>query len=247
MSTPFASAEPVSISSQQQLKQDEPVKETVKEPELPQETQPVLNEYIKVVENPVDVTTLWNFVQIYLTYLESKTHQIIHFFSPDSKNLMVAIKKASIANIDWNIYNCLLTLSNTGTQIAQKEQKSEQEKYYLTHVMLTMGDDSPTWSFTELLQQLQQKSPEVYKQLNDKFMDAFSKYDTSSDKVTIPYCNYQVDKKWIIIAIIFLIFIISISAGGFFYSRNNVIVGRVIPPTSPDMVMSDTDSLISFS
>ncbi len=213
-----------------------------KEPELPQEIQPVLNEYRKVVDDPVNVTTLWNFVQIYLTYLESKTSQLLPFFAPDSKNLMLAIKKASVANLEWSIYNCFLTLSNIGTQIAQKEQRSEQENHYLTYVMLTMGDDSPTWSFTELLQQLQQKSPDVYNQLNTKFMEAFSKYDDSPDKVTIPYCNYQVDKKWIIIAVILLLVVIMVSVGGFFYSKNNI---KVIPLKAHDM--SDSESIMSFS
>lgn len=259
------SAEPVSIS-EKKVEQEPPKQET--KLQLPGELAPLVGLYQKVVESPNDLNVLWDFVQNYLTFLESKTNLILPLIKeihPDSKatNLILALKENSINNIPWSVYNCFLTLSNIGSSIAQKEPKDDKDKFYLLYVMLSINNDSPTYSFTELLQTLQTQNndtQEIYNKLNEKFLKASEQYNTPtkdeskegfmSKSFKVPYCDYQVQAKWLIIIFIVIIFLVVIGVGGYFYSGNNVPTvssgGLSESPTRTVSICSDVDSIAGF-
>lgn len=254
------SAEALSIEQQQSKKP----KDTPKL-KLPQEVTPIIHLYQQVIEEPNSPTTLWNFVQQYLTFLEQKSNLILPIIQenfPDSteQNIMLSLKENSINNIPWSVYNCFLTISNLGSTIAQKEPKDDRDRFYLLYVMLSIDNDSPTYSFTELLQTLQSQSNEtqaVYNTLNEKFLQAFEKYNTKastktntqntikenfmSKTITIPYCSIEVQMKWLLIFIVFVVLIIGLGAAGYFYSNNKECTSKNV-----SIVYSDVDSIAGF-
>jgi hypothetical protein len=254
MSSPFLSPEPASIETPQPPKQEKP--------KLPSELQAVLNAYQTVVENPSDQNVLWNFVKIFFTFLESKANLVIPIIQGNAEggNLMLVLKNAGITSIPWSVYNAFLTLSNIGSSIAQKEPKDDKDKFYLMYVMLSVDNNSPTYSFTELLQTLQSQGEEtmqVYNNLNDKFLQAFSKYENPSEKskdaksddvmsrtVTIPYLNSQVQMKWILLMVVVLILLVVLGLGFFYYYGENKSTSEVMVNVGGG---SDVDSIMGFA
>ncbi len=266
MSTPFLSAEPVSI---EQKKEPQQPKENVQSKEqtlqLPGILSPILTKYQKVVETPNDVNVLWSFVQSYLTFLEQKANLILPIIKetyPDSKeeNLILSLKENSINNIPWSIYNCFLTLSNIGSTIAQKDPKDDKDKFYLLYVMLSTNNDSPTYSFTELLQTLQTQNTEtqeLYNTLNEKFLKAFEKYNKTppeqkegfmSKTYTIPYCNYEVQAKWLFIIAFIIILLLILGITGWCYSSNKIEMSSLggLQEVPNQVSCSDIDSIAGF-
>lgn len=236
MSSPFLAAEPVQLTSDT-VKNSEETPQEEQQPveiKLPTELSPLLALYSNVIEDPRNMTFLWDFTQNFLTFLESKSNMIVPIIKdmyPHAKeeNIILLIKEVSIPNIPWSIHNCFLTISNIGTNIAQKENKDDRDKYYLMYVMLSINNDSPTYSFTELLQTLQQQDNIFYNDLNKKFLDAFKKYESPSS---------DFDMKWVYIGIAIFIFILIISGGCYFYSCNN---------KNGDIVIDDVASIHSFT
>jgi len=263
------SAEPVSID---QKKEPQQPKENVQSKEetlqLPGVLSPILTKYQKVIETPNDVNVLWSFVQSYLTFLEQKTNLILPIIKetyPDSKeeNLILALKENSINNIPWSVYNCFLTLSNIGSTIAQKDPKDDKDKFYLLYVMLSTNNDSPTYSFTELLQTLQTQNTEtqeLYNTLNEKFLKAFEQYNKPSSEgkaegfmsktYTIPYCNYEVQAKWLVIIAIIIILLLVLGITGWCYSSNKIEIsslgGLHEVSNQVNVSCSDIDSIAGF-
>lgn len=268
------SAEPVSFDQkkepqQQQQKENVQQKETNQQKtlQLPGVISPIITKYQKVVETPNDVNTLWSFVQSYLTFLESKANLILPIIKenyPDSKehNLILSLKENSINNIPWSVYNCFLTLSNIGSSIAQKDPKDDKDKFYLLYVMLSTNNDSPTYSFTELLQTLQTQSTEtqeLYNTLNEKFLKAFEQYDKPSSKetegfmsktYTLPYCNYEVQAKWLVLIAIIIILLLVLAITGWCYSSNKIEIpslgGLHEVSNQVNVSCSDIDSIAGF-
>lgn len=148
---------------------------------IPEDSQVIIGKFADVVENPSDPDTLWVFVKDYLTYLESKTQMVVPLIDPESKQTLIqTIKKKSNESIPWGVYNCFLTISNIGSNIAQKETLDDTDKYYIMYVMLAFEGDSPVFQFTQLLQNLQsqdESTKKVYESLDSKFLEACSKYD----------------------------------------------------------------------
>lgn len=194
---------------------------------------PVLEKYRQVVESPEDLDVMWDFVQFYLTFLESRTNMIIPLIQENSpqlsgvqlsgKSLMMVLKDASIKDIPWSIYNIFLTISNIGALIAQKEPKDDRDKFYILYVMLSIdSNDSPTYSFTELLQNLQnsQEGSELYSKLDARFLKEFAKYENTS---LVSKCsNYIRGNPWIWALIAFLIILlIGLSVASFYSTSVN--------------------------
>lgn len=151
------------------------------EDRIPEDSKVIIEKFSKVVQNPSDVDTLWIFVKDYLTYLENKTHMVLPLIDKDSKEtLIVTIKNKSNKDIPWGVYSCFLTISNLGSDIAQKEQLDDTDRYYIMYVMLAFDGDSPVFQFTQLLQNLQaqdENTLKVYEALNEKFLKASEKYN----------------------------------------------------------------------
>jgi len=222
MSSPFLSAEPVQFTQEKQP-ENQPETQETQELKLPGELNPLLALYSKIVEDPKNITFLWNFTQNYLTFLESKSNLIVPIIKemyPGTKenNLILLIKEISIPNIPWSIHNCFLTITNIGTNIAKKEIKDEKDKFYLMYVMLSVNNDSPTYSFTELLQTLQQDQ-QIYNELNNKFLEAFKKYESPC----VGNFLGGIDMKWVCIGITIFLLILLLSGGCYFYNKQNTI------------------------
>lgn len=218
MSSPFLSAEPLETPKPEP--EPEP-QQQAPEFRLPSELEPVMMVYQKVVENPRSINNLWNFTQTFLTFLESKTGVVVPIIKelyPDSteENILLLLKEVSMKNIPWSIHNCFVTLSNIGTTLAQKEPKDDKDRFFLLYVMLSVNEDSPTYSFTELLQTLQQQDNALYEQLNTKFMEAFSKYEKPASTKT--FCMDNIDMKWVWI-VVAIVLLLLIGGGCFYYYR----------------------------
>ena len=240
MSTPFLSAEPVSLQKQ---KEQETPKETPKETKkIPSELQPIFNLYKKVVENPQNVENLWNFTQGYLTFLETKSNMILPIIKESNPNiegnsLMLALKESGITNIPWNVYNIFITISNIGSSIASKQTKDDKDQFYLIYVMLSFGDESPVFNFTELLKTLQTQDAEtqkIYSDLNEKFEKAFAKYEKKDDSIitesfldksmTVPVLKKDIKVKWILIVATLLVLLIIAGITCWYYNPEQPIV-----------------------
>lgn len=242
MSSPFMASEPVTFDKKPEQQQEVAQEKEVKQNEqivIPNEIKGVINEYQKVIQDPSNLDNLWEFVKTFLTSLESKENLVKPLISENSnQNLMLTIKENSMVNIPWGVYNCFLTLSNIGSKIAEKKSKDDRDRFYLIYVMLSVNDDSPTYSFTELLQTLQsqdENTKKTYNELNEKFLEAFKKYEEKPQTICMP----NIEKKWIYIIVTILLIII-VGSGIYFYTCKN---GKNTPLVVA--AVTDNDSIIS--
>lgn len=252
MTSPYSGPETMSLC--------EPVKPEKKEESIPKESQYIINNFRDVVNKPDDIENLWNFTTKYLTYIESRSEPIISIISPQSQDsLMKTIKKVRVDGVPWSIYNCFLTISNIGSEIAQKENISESDDFYIKYVMLSFMGDSPVYQFTQLLQTLQtqdEKTKELYVNLDKRFMDSFKKYEPKQEpkqelkkKVSFldkTYCigGKQVSCKILIIIFIILILLLGIIGSAYWYKKTGTIA---IVEKVPSGASSDASSIYSNS
>lgn len=262
MASPYSGQEMMSFdddktkpTSQQVEKQEQP-----QQPKIPDDSSNVIGLFEKVVQSPNNIDTLWSFVKGYLTYLESKTDMVRPFFDNQGDNLMTTIKKSSIQNVPWGIYNCFLTISNIGSTIAQKQDLDDKDHYYIMYVMLSFGEDSPVYQFTQLLQTIQTQDDDtkkLYQQLDSKFMDSFKKYEKSSKKVSprstsgflnksITIAGKEVSYKVLLIVVVIILLLLGMGGGYYFYSkgsRSSTYVPKSVGPRQGPG--SDTSSIMS--
>jgi len=230
------------------------------QPKIPQDSQKIIDVFQNVVEKPNDVDTLWSFVRDYLTYLENKSAMVKPFFDKGSPSLMMAIKKASMQDVPWGVYNCFLTISNIGSTIAQQESLDDKDKYYIMYVMLSFDSDSPVYQFTQLLQTLQtqdDETKEVYSKIDSKFKDAFKKYDnptqekqtitsksTSLLNKTFTIAGKQISAKVLLIVLVIILLIVGMGGAYYFYKKSPQTVS--LPKSvGPPSVASDGSSIMS--
>lgn len=242
MEVPYNGPEVMTLEEPQKQQQTQSVNSSeVKIPkEIPIE---LFDLFKKIVDSPNDINVLWEFTKKYLSYLESKTNLIKPFFdeSEASGNLMNSIKKVSIENVPWGVYNCFLTITNLGSTIAQKEKLDDKDNYYIMYVMLSFGgNDSPVYQFTNLLNTLQtqdQNTQNIYQELNAKFIDAFKKYESpketkdnsknvSKDKSffnkSFKIAGKNVSGNVILIVVVFVVLLLILVVSGFYYKKNMI-------------------------
>jgi hypothetical protein len=218
--SPF-STEPASVEKQPEPEANNTPKQ------IPNDLVPILNKYQKVVENPQNLDNLWNFVQVYLTFLELKAFMILPIIKEINSNvqkednIILALKECRISNIPWGVYNMFITISNIGSQIASKQTKDSKDQFYLMYVMMSLEDnDSPVYNFTELLKSIH--DTDLYKNLDKKFLDAFKKYEKSDSfmEKSVDILGNPFKVKWIILIIIIVVLLI-VAIGLYYYKNKN--------------------------
>lgn len=165
-----------------------------------------------VIKTPDNPDVLWNYVQAYLTFLETQSDKLSPILLENSakgNNLMALIKSIKNETIPWGVYNIFLTLSNIGTSIAQKKDYSESDLWYIANVMLSSDNKgSVTYDFTLLLQKLD--NTDIYKNVNTKFLEAFKEYEPKPEKTSILskkciIAGREIYIMWIVLVVLLLV------------------------------------------
>lgn len=217
--------------------QTPPIEKTPQKITIPKQSQDIINLFGSVVESPNDPNVIWDFVKKYLTYLEVQHETIKEILDPNSQhNLMKTIKNVSGGGMEWSVYSCFITLSNLGANLAQKENISEKDDFYIKYVMLSFDGDSPIYQFTQLLQTLQSQDEEtrkIYDTVNEDFMKAYMKYDsppkpeitkdTTKSFLDKSYkiAGYNCSTKMILLVLVIIILLLCIGGSAYWYKSSS--------------------------
>ena len=225
-----------------QIQETKATKQTEnKKPEvqkIPAEIVQLKNVYEKIVETPDDIDILWQFVRMYLTYLEKRHDMIVPFFG-ETGDLMGSLHAISTKtnDIPWGIYKCFKLISDKGSSIAKELNESDEENakdlYYIMYVMLSFDSNSPVYQFTDLLHALMQEKPEIYETLNNMFLEAFersvkpretvkpaqdlTKISILSRTCIIPVIDKEITYKAILIFLVLVLLIAGVGVSGYMY------------------------------
>jgi hypothetical protein len=232
---------------------------------IPGDIQKVLSVYQDVVKNPENVDALWKFVSFYLTFLESHANKLVPIlknFYPDVKenNIILILKEISSKEVAWGVYNVFFTISNIGSEIAKNPKPEPSDQWYIVYVMLSLTENSPVYDFSILLQKLQEqneKTAEVYRELNNRFLTSFAKYENVGNtpevvienvdvpflerSITIPLIKKTVHYK-LLLALLIIIALILLAVFG--YRHRTKISQRVTQPVNfnkPRMAVYSSD------
>jgi hypothetical protein len=253
MASPYSGPEPMSFEEPTPEVQETPAPQKVT---IPAESKAIIDAFQKVVESPEDGNRLWGFTKLYLTYLEVQSETIVPFLDPSSKEtLMKTLKNVRTQDADWGVYSIFLTISNIGSSLAQKQDRSEKEEFYIKYVMLSFDGDSPIYQFTQLLQTLQtqdKNTKDIYDELDKLFLKSFQQYEPVVKTVgkldqVYTICGKQVTVKVMLMVFVTLLIILGLGGSAYVYLKKStpthIHIHKV--PSSGSSVASDMSSVYS--
>lgn len=194
--------------------------------ESPQEKIPkdlkILNDYFQKIQQSETSGTIFDFVQVYLTFLESKSDTIMSVLQEtypqkqlNTDNLMLCLKSIDPSN--WSVIKIFENIIDAGSIIIKKENLTEGENFYITHVMVISGQFSMIYSFTSYLKEIQSSSPKMYDDINSRFIKAFSVYMPAPPVQAKPvsmcswsnlYSSMKTKKILLVILVVILLYVL---------------------------------------
>ena len=135
-----------------------------------------VNTFTKIIEDPSDVDNQWKFISEYMTLLNKNDNEILSVFNKVGKNeesdLFSYISKYGSQSGSWGLFEFFASIVSICTQVSQGET-DENQNFILQCVMLSNDNNSPVFSYTELLHKYTQSPNEIYKTINEKFLEKY--------------------------------------------------------------------------
>lgn len=165
MSSPFLCAEPVSLEKQEKPKPT---------PEQHPDVSKAIDSFSKLVENSDDVSSHWDFIIKYINLIGDNQPDILPVFNSlnnsNETNPFSFIYKYSGSGKDFTLSTFFLSIVKVCTDVAQNKI-DENTGFILQCLMLANDNNSPVFSYTELLNKIQHN--DLYKELNEKFLEKY--------------------------------------------------------------------------
>lgn len=231
MSSPFMVAEPVSIEKPKQDKKPEP------KPMNHPEVNACVGFFSDLIEDTNNQEKHINFIKCYLDLLSNNNNDMLSVLSTvgesENDNIFSFIYSNS-QQMSWGLFEFFVTVVNLCSQISQNKDLTHQQKFVLYCIMLTNNNDSPVFSYTELLHKYKESNNEMYEELNSIFLEQYNllspkiesnesiqKVEEELEKSEDDKKNKSLDFNFIFIIIALVVVLLACLIYNFIYKNNN--------------------------